>query len=130
MNNISQYLTTIERKKPRSERAELLEQIYSFYVSQSQKTFRRKENWKRYVEWLKQNRINEKTIGRENNMRLFKKTKRYIKEHSLKTICIFLSHIPTSDLYYITSVGRDMEHRGHNFGSYLLSSIFGQGTSR
>lgn len=107
------------KKKKTSERAEAIKEIYAIYTSSNQKTFRKKENWKRYCEWCRAN----KKENTPDNVKLFKKSKKFIKEHSVKTICYFLSHIPTADLYYLSSVGRDMQNRGQNFSSYFMSSL-------
>lgn len=106
-------------KKRISERAEIIKEIYEVYSSPTQKKFRRIENWKRYCEWC---RINRKENSPENQ-KLFKKSKQFIKEHSVKTICYFISHIPTADLYYIASQARDMKNRGQNFSSYFINSL-------
>lgn len=120
MQSIQELLQQkIEKKKKTSERAEAIKSIYEVYSSQKQKMFRRKENWKRYCEWC---RANRKENSPENT-KLFKKSKKFIKEHSVKTICYFLSHIPTSDLYYISSVGKDMQNRNQNFSGYFISSL-------
>ena len=40
-----------------------------------------------------------------------------------KRLAIQLSHIPTKDLYYITSQARDMKNRGESFSKYLFWAI-------
>lgn len=113
MDNI---FTNYKIKKPKgSERAEIISQIYEFYINDKQN--RKKENWKRYCKWC---RDNKKPKGSEN---LFKKTKLYIKELPVKAICVKLAHIPTKDLYYIKSVCFDKFNRGENVGAYLLGSL-------
>jgi RNA processing factor Prp31 len=109
----------IEKTKRISERAETIKEIYSIYSSETQKIFRKKENWKRYCEWC---HLNKKENSPENQKQ-FKKTKQFIKEHSVKTICYFLSPIPTSDLYYIKSVAKDMENRKQNFSGYFINNV-------
>ena len=103
-------------KKKGSERASIIKEIYYFYENDKQN--RRKENWKRYCQWCRDNR---KPKGSEL---LFKKTKFYLKELPVKVIAIKLSpfkDLPT--LYYIKSVCADKFNRGENVGSYLLGSI-------
>jgi hypothetical protein len=118
---IQDLLKTYEIKKVKriSERAELIKNIYAIYSSEKQKIFRKKENWKRYIAFLKENR-KENT---PENIKTFKKSKKFIKEHSVKTVCFFVSHIPTADLYYIFSMARDMQNRNENFSGYFISSI-------
>jgi len=134
MNNISEYLKSSIKPKPRSQRAEVIEELYKIYTSQTQRGFRKRENFKRYISWLKQNRINEKIEGRVKTYTSFSKKKlasneRFIKEYDLKTFSILLSPFSKKNknedvLYYFLSLGRDMENRSQNFGSYLLGSIF------
>ena len=108
---------TITKSKHRSQRAEIISEIFDIYTSQ--RDLRRKENWKRYVAWLKQyHRVTSKES--EN---LFKKTKQYIKEMDIKRFCVLISHIKTDDLYYLLSVAKDMNNRNQPFGAYLISSI-------
>jgi hypothetical protein len=106
----------IEKPKEKgSERSSIIKEIYKFY--QDDKQNRKKENWKRYCQWC---RDNHKPKGSEQS---FKKTKLYIKELPVKVIAIKLSHVPTKDLYYIKSECFDKFSRGENVGSYLLGSI-------
>lgn len=119
MNNLfTNY--QIERPKIKtSKRAEFISQIFEVYNSESQKLFRKKENWKRYCNWARENKL----ADNKENQTKFKKTKLFIKEHSLKTVCYFLSPIPTSSLDYIVSVAKDMQHRNQNFSGYLMGNL-------
>lgn len=119
MNNLQNYLKLPEKKKRISERAELIKEIYAIYNSSNQKTNRKILNWKRYCEWCRENKFPK---GKDSEQK-FKKSKKYIKEHSIKTFCFFISPIPTADLYYISSVARDMDNRGQNFGSYIMANL-------
>jgi hypothetical protein len=114
MYEISELLR-IEKPKHKSERNEIISQIYEFY--QNDKQNRKKENWKRYCKWCRDNKMPK---GSE---KLFKKTKLYLKELSSKVIAIKLAHIPTKDLYFMASVCRDKYNRGENIGAFLLGSI-------
>lgn len=107
------------QKKKRSQRSDLTAQIYEIYTSEQQRNFRKRENWKRYIVWLKDNR----TPDSKENQAKFKKSKSFIKEHPVKTIVFFVSHIPTADLHYILSLAKDMQFRNQNFSSYLLGSL-------
>lgn len=107
------------KKKKHSQRAQFISEIYDIYISEQQRNFRKRENWKRYITWLKDNR----TPDSKENQAKFKKSKSFIKEHSVKTIVFFVSHIPTADLHYILSLAKDMQFRNQNFSSYLLGSL-------
>jgi hypothetical protein len=119
MNNLSLFLKLPEKKKKTSKRAEVISEIYAIYSSQQQKNFRKKTNWKRYIEWLKAQRIPD---SKENQVK-FKRSKSFIKEHGVETICYLISGIPTADLYYIASVAKDMENRKMNFSGYLMAHL-------
>lgn len=109
-------------KKRTSKRAELTKPIYALYCSEKQRTLRKRENWKRYVAWLKENCIPD-----SKEMRMtFKKSKRFIKELPIKTFCYFLSVIPTDDLFFLESIGKDMDSRNQNFGGYLMANLMGK----
>lgn len=116
---INEIIKTKEFKKlEKSERAELIKQIYEIYTSPHERILRRKENWKRYISWLKENKVphtKEKVLE-------FKKNKKFIKERNVKSICFFLSHIPTKDLYFIISQMKDKKNRGYSASAYLFSS--------
>lgn len=91
----------------------LLREIYDFYKGEYDK--RRKENWKRYIAWLKENRIPDS----KDNQRKFKRTKRYIREMSFESMKWLLRHIPLRDLPYFTSTGREFYYTGRSFGAWL-----------
>lgn len=109
----------IPKKKKTSQRAEFIKVIFDIYSSETQKMFRKKSNWKRYCDWARENHL----ADNKENQEKFKKTKLFIKEHSLKTICYFLAPIPTSSLDYIVSVAKDMQNRKQNFSGYLISNL-------
>ena len=109
----------IPKKKKTSKRAEFVSEIFDIYNSETQKLFRKKENWKRYCNWARENKLSD---SKENQTK-FKKTKLFIKEHSLTTICYFLAPIPTSSLDYIVSVAKDMQNRNQNFSGYLMRNL-------
>ena len=120
---IKDYLKDFKIEKQKtSERAELLKEIFSIYTSKQQEHHRKKANWKRYVQWLKKNRTPE---SKENQTK-FKKVKTkdggFIKTHNIKSFCFLLSHLKTKDLYYVLSVGKDMENRNENFSAWIMSN--------
>lgn len=118
VENIKSFLN-IEQKKRISERAELIKEIYEIYASQTQCDFRKKLNWKRYCEWCKEKNVSDS----EENRSKFKRSKGYIKTHTVKAFCYFISPIPTKDLYYIASIARDMKNRKQDFGSYIMGNL-------
>lgn len=111
---LSQYQDV---KTKTSERAEIIKDIYAIYTSSTQRVHRKKANWKRYVRWLKENRTPD---SKENQLK-FKKSKRFIKEHDIKRFCFLISHLKEKDLYYVLSIGKDMENRKENFGAWIMS---------
>lgn len=114
--DLSDYLKNKKFVKG-SERNDILRQIYSFYDTQKEDITRRKANWKRYIEFLKENRLSDNT----ENQTKFKKSKKFIKKITPGTLAYFLSHIPTKDLYYILSVAKDKSFRNESVGSYVMS---------
>ena len=107
----------LENKKRISERAEIIKDIYTIYTSSVQRVHRKKANWKRYIAWLKQNKIPD---SKENQLK-FKKSKNFIKEHDIKRFCFLISHLKEKDLYYVLSIAKDMENRNENFGAWIMS---------
>lgn len=120
--HIAEILNSIEKPKQRSQRAELIEQLYNIYMSETQVRHRKIANWKRYCEWCR----NNKTPDSEKAQSKFKKSKSYIKTHNIKTFVYFLSVIPTSDLDYLISVAKDMNNRNQNFSGYLFANLTGR----
>lgn len=99
--------------KFKSQRAELFNDLYSFY----EKDYK-KQKWKEYISWLKKNRK--------------KHTKEAIAEFrlvsypkiSIRSFCSFwLGHIPTDDLYYLVSIARDCDNRGISFNKWLFWAL-------
>ena len=114
--DLSNYLQNKKFTKG-SQRNDILRQIYSFYDSDREVFFTKKKNWKRYIEFLKENKIKD---SKENQER-FKKSKKFIKKMSSSTVAYFVSHIPTNDLYYVLSVVKDKSFRNESVGAYIMS---------
>ena len=53
MLNIQEILNKEKQNICKSERAELIKQIYEIYTCPQERVLRKKENWKRYVKYLK-----------------------------------------------------------------------------
>ena len=114
--DLSNYLQNKKFTKG-SQRNDILRQIYSFYDSDREVFLTKKKNWKRYIEFLKENILKD---TKENQDR-FKKSKKFIKKMSSSTVAYFVSHIPTNDLYYILSVVKDKSFRNESVGAYIMS---------
>lgn len=114
--DLSNYLQNKKFTKG-SQRNDILRQIYSFYDSDREVFLTKKKNWKRYIEFLKENKIKD---SKENQDR-FKKSKKFIKKMSSSTVAYFVSHIPTNDLYYVLSVVKDKSFRNESVGAYIMS---------
>jgi hypothetical protein len=115
--SISNYLKDFPQKKKGSERTDILKQIYSFYDTVQESELRRKENWKRYVKYLKDGKIRHTP----EEVKKFKKNKLFLKPISPASMAFFVSHIPTKDLYYVLSVAKDKSFRGENIGAFIVS---------
>lgn len=118
---ISQLLQTynLPQKKRGSERGDVIKEIYSLYTSQQEKELRRKENWKRYVQWLK----NNKRKHDNHAVNDFKKNKAFLREMDIRRFCFVLAHLKIDDLYYLASVLRDKSNRGESIGSYIYTQV-------
>ena len=114
--DLSNYLQNKKFTKG-SQRNDILRQIYSFYDSDREVFLTKNKNWKRYIEFLKENKLKD---TKENQDR-FKKSKKFIKKMSPSTVAYFVSHIPTNDLYYILSVVKDKSFRNESVGAYIMS---------
>ncbi len=108
-------------KLEKSERAQVIKEIYSIYTSMGERKLRKIENWKRYCQWAKDNRVPKGPEG----IKKFKKTEFFIKESNIGSFCYFISHIKTKDLYYLLSVCKDKDNRGQSCGAWLFSSVKG-----
>lgn len=108
-----------EQRKRMTERSTLVDDIYGVYTSNQERTFRKKENWKRYVKWLKTNR----TPHSHDMMIRFKRSKLFIKEMTYQSITFKLAHIPTRDLYYIRSEALNIHQAGKKFSPWLFYSL-------
>ena len=114
--DLSNYLQNKKFTKG-SQRNDILRQIYSFYDSDREVFLTKKKNWKRYIEFLRENKIKD---SKENQER-FKRSKKFIKKMSSSTFAYFVSHIPTNDLYYVLSVVKDKSFRNESVGAYIMS---------
>lgn len=103
-------------KKRGSERNDVVRQLYQLYDSGQEDTLRKKDNWKRYVAWLKENKIRDSKELQEK----FKRNKKFLKKISEKNFAFFLSHIPTKDLYYVLSICKDLAIRNKSIGKYII----------
>lgn len=108
-----------EVKKRLTERSTLVDDIYGVYISNQERTFRKKENWRRYVQWLKSNR----TPHSNDMMIRYKKSKLFIREMSYIGIAAKLAHINVENLYYIRSEALNIHQAGKKFSPWLFHSL-------
>lgn len=110
---ISKMRADIPPPRFKSQRAEMMNELYSHY----EKDYR-KQKWREYVAWLKTNR----KAHSKDAVALFKKQS--YPKITVKSFCSYwLGHIPTSDLYYLNSIARDYENRGGSFNKWLFWSL-------
>lgn len=112
---------TIEKLNKTSERSENMKELYSLYCSPSQQLMRKKENWARYISWLKENRVKHTHESVKKFRKIKKGQNKFIEQVGLPSFCFLTSHIKTSDFYYVLSVARDKQHRGESIGAWLLA---------
>ena len=97
-------------------RNDILKQIYAFYDTQQEVILTKKANWKRYIETLKKQKVKDS----QEQQRTFKKSKLFIRKMTPSSMAFFLSHIPTTDLWYILSVAKDKSFRNESVGAYIM----------
>jgi hypothetical protein len=115
-NFLSSFLApkTETKELSRTQKREIiLEEIYTYYVSEKDK--RKKENWKRYCVWCR-------AKGKNNtpeNQKSFKKTTAYIREMNFASFKWCMKHLPLEDFYVVLSEVKDRSNRGNNVSSFL-----------
>lgn len=119
-----QIASLLENWKPitdtsKSERTFILKELYTLYTSPGERIQRKKENWKRYVKFLK----TIKQGDSKDNQDIFKKGKTFIKEIPENRFWFFVSHIKTADLYFIKSTMQDKVNRGESASAWLFSKV-------
>lgn len=126
---LKKYEIKKEKKNGRSEqeRDAPFNEFFGLYNSITQKNLRRKENWRRYILWLKAHRIKHTP----ESVVKFKKTKsssklyihgmNHIDELDVRGFAVKISHIKTHDLYYCLSIARDKDHRGEPINAWLFA---------
>lgn len=102
-------------KKKGGERNYIMQELYALYDSDKETLLRKKENWKRYVAWLRGQRV----CDTKEKQEAFRKSKLFLKKASPKTLAFMVSHIKTKDLYYVLSVCRDRSNRNQSIGKYI-----------
>lgn len=116
-NFLSRFATDISvatKELSRTEKREIiLQEIYTYYLSDKDK--RKKENWKRYCIWCKDNY----KANTPQNIKAFKKTKLLIREVSFDSFKWCLKHLPLEDFYVVLSEVKDRKNRGNNVSSWL-----------
>ncbi len=117
---IKQKIESLGKKeKSLNERQSLLKELYEVYELEN-----KYENYYRYRHWL------GKKPKTDENVKEFKKVKlaidkKYIKPITKSFFAIKLSHIPTKDLYYLTSMKKDSVNRkGYSRSSFTKWLFF------
>lgn len=119
-------------EKPRSKRADLLNQLYQLYVSQPE--INRKENRKRYHSFV---RLHDPSVCKKAGFSkerydqykpLFKKAKlakedKYITYLSEKVFAIKMSHVDSDGLEILISKARDSKWRGYCVAKTIMGAI-------
>ena len=122
LGNIQDILKNKQIENPKlekSERSQIIKEMYEIYTHPGERILRRKENWRRYCAWFKETKQKENSTKVQE---LFKKEKRFIKEQPIKTFVFFLHHIKTQDLYYVKSRMMDCRNRGTSASAWLLAN--------
>lgn len=113
INEYKDRIDLIPPKKSLNQRQELFAELYNYY----EKDYKR-QAWKSYVAWLKQNRVKHTKLAVEN----YKKVA--FKKITVKSfVSYWLGFIPTPDLWYLVSIAKDMDNRGQSFNKWLFYSI-------
>lgn len=105
----------------KSERSQIIKEIYDIYSCPQQQELRRIKNFQSYIEWCKERRKYPHDAFEQQN---FKRHKRYIKQLPAKVMAIQLSVFKDlKDLYYIKSLFVDRNSRNQPVGSFLWKKI-------
>lgn len=105
-----------ELRKYMNERSLLVEEIWKLYDSVSEDNLRKKENWKRYVAFLKEKKM---TNSKENQMK-FKKSRTFIKKLTPRQIAVKTAHLNKDELSYFFSECKRKAHQGYSIGSFIM----------
>jgi len=100
------------------ERGEIIGNLFKLYQEDS--VSRKKDNWVRYVKYLKHYHL----ADTPKEQAIFKKTRGtdgFIPEYKIGSFCYLLSHIKKDDLYPLLSVAKDNKARGFNVSGYIAS---------
>ena len=118
MKLISQVILDRKPNLKKSERAQVISEIYDLIVSAQEKKLRKIENWRRYLIWC-----HGKNPQNPESIKKFKKNPLFIRELSIRSFCVLISHIQTKDLYYILSIAKDRSARQQSVSAWLISEI-------
>lgn len=89
--------------KDKNLRRQLIKELYTLYEKESnskaQVLWRKKENWKRYVQWLRARELRHDA----ETVRRFRRNARFVEPYNIGRFCDKLSVIKTEDLYWTIS---------------------------
>lgn len=94
-----------KKEKTLNERQSLLKELYEVYILEN-----KYENYYRYKLWLGKNKRTPESIKEFKKVKL-PIEKKYIKPITPAYFAVRLSHIPTKDMYYLTSLKKDLINR-------------------
>lgn len=120
--NIASLLQNVlvdEKTLCKSERSQLIKEMYELYTSDMERILRKKENWKNYVSYLKENKLKHSFETVEK----FKKNKRFFKEYDITTFSILINKKTghgLQKLYIMLSICKDKNNRKEPVSPYIL----------
>lgn len=117
MKSMFEILSVPQVQTPiKSQRNFILSQIIESYRNPKEDLIRKKENFKRYIQYCKDNRLHWK---RPEAQSTFKNSRLFLKPYTDKQVAIFLAPLSCTDLFYVSSVCRDKVNRGESVGMYI-----------
>lgn len=121
MELIGKLLINRTVESDHNQRRVMLRELFTLYCSPTQRKLRRIVNWKRYILWLKENKIphTKETVQKFQKVRVGKN--KFIREISDSSFAFLLAHTKTEGLHYVLSVARDKNNRGEEIGGWLFS---------
>ena len=123
MLNIQDILKSKQIENPKlekSERSQIIKEMYEIYTHPGERVLRRKENWKRYCTWFKETKQKENSTKVQE---LFRKEKRFIREQPIKTFVFFLLVSPCFKASWIIACNSERISDGSTI-LLLLTIVF------
>lgn len=115
INKLQNEGVTFSETKRKS-RNDWIKEIYEFYLKDKKNL-----DINQYKRWLLRNKKRHSLSNAEHWKTSSKEWRKPITDKSFASF--WLSHIPTSDLPYISSIARDKLNRGESFNKWLFWAI-------